>query len=577
MQHVIGKQVIEVSLQGSKDAFVLQQTLSRVFRDEVAPAMETLFDRLFSEDELVRIDKLEINLGALTEQQIASGAWLPKLLDDLEEAMKTAIREKTPGVQVLPLRSGRFEQWLHFLQHGNLPRHISPPPEQEWQQQILETLGVDAMAVVQLQRLLNNSPVALQRLALQYPGSFLQHVTELFTGHNAATLHAALIELKNAWKAIVYAAVSVQRRRVTGPEAEAALTAWFTSAIGEKKTPLSSSELKQILSRYQGQAGRAIEVECWKIIFSELAKTAAKLRPDDLLRLVFKQDVLKKIQPAIAIVAFEKKAKYPGLKAFFEREGVRPIKKVLDRKTAKPASPAGPDENNPPSPMPGDTPGKIPEAKTPGALIEKNKAPNADWATGEAPAPALPKAPEFPKALPVKEEEPLPPGEDGWHISTAGLVLLHPFLTSLFGELGLLKDREFDGAWSQDKAVMLLHFLATGETTAPEYELTLPKLLCAVPFNRPLDHEMQLTEEEKSEAEELLRAVLAHWGALGKTTPDGLRGNYLVRDGKLLKTESGWRLQVERKTLDILLDRLPWGIGLVKLPWMEELLMVEWN
>ena len=51
MRHVIGKQVIEVNLQGSKNAFALQQTLSQVFWDAVAPAMEVLFDRLTSEDE----------------------------------------------------------------------------------------------------------------------------------------------------------------------------------------------------------------------------------------------------------------------------------------------------------------------------------------------------------------------------------------------------------------------------------------------------------------------------------------------------------------------------------------------
>lgn len=588
MRHVIGKQVIEVNLQGSKNAFALQQTLSQVFWDAVAPAMEVLFDRLTSEDELIRIDKLEINLGVLTEQKIAAGEWLPILLDTLEEAIKTAVNKKLPGVQVLPLRSGHFEQWLHFLQHGNLPRHISPPAEQEWQRQILEALGMDVKAVVQLRRLLQNNPHALQRLALQYPGSFLQHVTELFIGHNAASLYAIFMELKNAWKFIAEVAASLQRRRTMSSEAESSLNSWLNSALGEKTTAnkpnLTPTEWKQIWSRFGAQAGREVEVECWKIVLFELANTAAKPTPNDLLHLVFNQDIFIKTKADLAVLAFEKKTKYPGLKAFFEREGIRPQKKARGKQAPKVVPTPTSDEINPaaPLPTPSEMPEKMPATKDlpePAKPIANHSATLAESTLKKSlpPEPVLPKTLEQAKPYPTKEEEPILPGEDGWHIPTAGLVLLHPFLTTFFEKLDLLKDRQFDGEWNRNKAAMLLHFLATGEDTVQEYDMTLPKLLCAIPFNWPLDHSIDLTNEEKLEAEALLHAVLEHWGALGNTTPDGLRGNFLVRDGKLLKTESGWRLQIERKTLDILLDRLPWGMGLVKLPWMPELLMVEWN
>jgi hypothetical protein len=588
MRHVIGKQVIEVNLQGSKNAFALQQTLSQVFWDAVAPAMEALFDKLTPEDELIRIDKLEINLGVLTEQKIATGEWLPMLLETLEVAIKTAVSKKSPGVQVLPLRSGHFEQWLHFLQHGNLPRYISPPPEQEWQQQILEAMGMEVKAVVQLRHVLNTSAHALQRLVLQYPGSFLQHVTELFIGHNAASLHTIFMELKNAWKSIAEVAASPQRRRPMGLEAETSLKTWLNSTLGEKtvanKPNLTPAEWKHIWSRYGARAGREVEVECWKIVLFELSKTTAKPTPNDLLHLVFNQDIFIKTQAALVVLAFEKKTRYPGLKAFFEREGIRPEKKARGKQAPDVVNSPTLDEINqtallpPPNHLPEKMPTQQPSLE-PIPPIENNRTATTDPVPGASlpPEPVSPKTPEQTKLYPTKEEEPLLPGEDGWHIPTAGLVLLHPFLTTFFEKLDLLKDRQFIEEWSRNKAAMLLHFLATGEDTVQEYEMVLPKLLCAIPFNWPLDHSIDLTNEEKFEAEALLQAVLEHWGALGNTTPDGLRGNFLVRDGKLLKTESGWRVQIERKTLDILLDRLPWGIGLVKMPWMPELLMVEWN
>jgi hypothetical protein len=40
--------------------------------------------------------------------------------------------------------------------------------------------------------------------------------------------------------------------------------------------------------------------------------------------------------------------------------------------------------------------------------------------------------------------------------------------------------------------------------------------------------------------------------------------------------EFGWSLLVARLGRDVLLERLPWSIGHVVLPWMQEPLYVEW-
>jgi hypothetical protein len=107
--------------------------------------------------------------------------------------------------------------------------------------------------------------------------------------------------------------------------------------------------------------------------------------------------------------------------------------------------------------------------------------------------------------------------------------------------------------------------------------MILPKFLCGMASNLPLDHTIQITQNERDETNGLLEAVVENWGALGNSSPDGLREGFLVRDGKLLQKESGWKLIVEPKAIDILLERLPWGMSIVKLPWMKELLKVEWR
>lgn len=169
----------------------------------------------------------------------------------------------------------------------------------------------------------------------------------------------------------------------------------------------------------------------------------------------------------------------------------------------------------------------------------------------------------------------MPEPDEGIYIDNAGLVLLHPFLPMLFEALHICSN---DKIVQPSRALCLLHFLATGNTSAPEYELTLAKLLCNMPEDMPVRSDVVLTEEEQNEATALLQAVIRHWEALKNTSPDGLRSTFLLRSGKLsIRDDGDWLLQVEPKTYDILLDQLSWGISAVKLPWMERLLWVEWR
>ena len=164
---------------------------------------------------------------------------------------------------------------------------------------------------------------------------------------------------------------------------------------------------------------------------------------------------------------------------------------------------------------------------------------------------------------------------DSYYLDNAGLVLLHPFLPRFFEGLGLLANNQL---LQPERALGLLHFLATGQSVAPEHELTLPKLLCALPLSRPVAADVGLTIAETDEAEALLRAVIQHWTALRSTSPDALRGTFLARPGKLSRRPDGdWLLQVEPLSYDILLDQLPWGISMIQLPWMPQMLRVEWN
>jgi hypothetical protein len=143
--------------------------------------------------------------------------------------------------------------------------------------------------------------------------------------------------------------------------------------------------------------------------------------------------------------------------------------------------------------------------------------------------------------------------------------------------LGLVAEQRFLNERATHRAVLLLHYLATGETNAPEFALVLQKILCGLPPETPVPARLEPTEKEKEECRGVLEAVAEHWSPLNRTSMEGLHTTFLQREGRLKPQDSGWALRIEKKTVDILLDKLPWGISLVRLPWMEEILSVEWT
>ncbi len=163
-------------------------------------------------------------------------------------------------------------------------------------------------------------------------------------------------------------------------------------------------------------------------------------------------------------------------------------------------------------------------------------------------------------------------------IQNAGLTLVIPCIMPLFDALGYLnQDRVFKSIIEQERAVHLLQFMATGETETREYPLMLNKIVCGFPLHEALQRHVVLTETEKNEAETFMLNIIRQWTVLKKTSVPGLRHNFLIRNGKLIDQNGYWKLIVEKASYDpFLLDKLPWGISVVKFRWMTSRLQVDW-
>lgn len=161
-------------------------------------------------------------------------------------------------------------------------------------------------------------------------------------------------------------------------------------------------------------------------------------------------------------------------------------------------------------------------------------------------------------------------------IEISGLVLLWPFLPAFFESLGLLDGDAFGGSSARHRAAAILHYLATGALEHPEQELVLPKLLTGLDVDCVHQPGPPLEPFETGSAKALIEAVLGHAPMLGRLSVEGFRRAWLNRSGSLSTRDGHWLLRIERRTFDLLLDRLPWTFGWVRLPWMADPLQVEW-
>lgn len=165
-------------------------------------------------------------------------------------------------------------------------------------------------------------------------------------------------------------------------------------------------------------------------------------------------------------------------------------------------------------------------------------------------------------------------------ISNVGLVILFPFLPMLFMRLNMLSQdrRDFNSNESKVRAIFILqHLMASEDREYDEKDLFLNRLLINYPFNEPLPKRMELNQDELNTIDSLLEAAKTNWEKMRNTSMRGFQEAFLRRAGFIEKTEREWVLTVEERAFDILLDSIPWSYKLVRLPWMENILKVNWR
>ncbi|MDD5268361.1 MAG: contractile injection system tape measure protein [Methylococcales bacterium] len=577
MAHIIRRQYLHVELNGTEsEGLALQSRLSGLCQDWLNPVLERALDRCAPPDEYWSIERLDIEAGALNLERLEHD-----LAESIAQALEKALREQIPSrgnyliahdnynVKHKTAQQTLKEAFIYFLKTGSLPWAFRLLEGKSLEQTMLEVWQESDRSSVGF-HLFNDSVVhalasvtARKRLIWQFSSVFLEIMLAGLSpdGKKAIdsilhALHSSDVppaELKQFEKQLWETAFALISKGGTITEKLIVGETWRTLPVSSlQKTALTSFLKDHWPDVAQDPTDRSPSPEALLAKLSiekHISGETSRTTPVPVVQPTVLTDSLESHWPDVTqgTTSHPQSSEITG--------------KILDEPLSHAAQGASiPDEPNFPTVQEQEK--KLMEA------LETSKKENYKAGYSSKEVMTSPRESESSQSQHPDEKE-------GIYIQNAGLVILHPFLPQFFEALGITAE---DKLLKPERALCLLHFLITGQSIAPEYELILPKILCNIPLETPVESDMELTDSEKEEAEALLLAVIRHWDVLKNTGIDGLRGTFLLRLGKLcLRNDGDWLLQVESKAYDILLNHLPWGIAMIKLPWMQRMLWVEWT
>jgi hypothetical protein len=491
-----------------------------MFKNEIPQLLENVFDEIAGENEIIRINTLHIDLGTLS-----AGNFKNEFKAQLAQQIKKVITQKKAenffsnnDIVVIKKEQSLLEAFKHFLRYGIKPWFTSIKTLQQWQIEILNNFSQQNWqnTGAWLKENLSGQPVILERLINQFSDEVLIKILKELSSFN-----------ENEWS-VIYNDLTALYNALAVWENNIRTNVWYDSFLKflkqqPHKNPLYL-QVSAIFKQYRKSVGTAGYLDALNYISIILDQKETGKKDKSL--------------PYEHLRSLEEKIHSNVIRDAIKEASENAIKSISAKSLEK-----------------------IPEEVEPDKISDET---NADKLTTK----------DQDKKLKKKAADEIE-GEIQYVINS-GIVILHPFLQMYFDGLGLIKEKKFTDVDVCKRAVLLLHFLATGETSIAEFDLLLQKIMCGLSLEETIPAVLEITDSERAESEKLLLSVINYWPPLKNTSIAGLRNTFLQREGKLEKKENGWRLTIEQRTVDILLDKLPWGFSTIQLPWMNEMLSVDW-
>ncbi len=183
---------------------------------------------------------------------------------------------------------------------------------------------------------------------------------------------------------------------------------------------------------------------------------------------------------------------------------------------------------------------------------------------------------------PLSEQYRIKRPDDAYRVEDAGIVLLGPFLRTLWDRC------KFNNLMLEDarhKMLELLHWAVwqTGIEADDGDGLDCARIATSLALcgyeedDFIIDSLNKPSETHCRELQVLLDSLQLHWSVLQRfARSNGLQSMFFQRSGALRKKKESWELKVDKAGHDILLNSCPWSFNMIRLPWTGATILVDW-
>ena len=545
-QHVIKRLTFRLHFPVRDRAVQLEHEIVHTYHHRIEPLLDECFSRLGGADTEYRIECLELDLGNIRPANLA--AELPLRIS--QELAKIADNGQVRAAETLSGQERQFSLLRYFIETGSLPWWAGKLDRPALEQLVEQLCTRSPAEFRRVMAQLFTQADAVRRLVKQFSDACLSRIGRLYLSANEVSLAVLWLRDAEALFAEPDRRERVRRDRPSrGSPARGPASGALLSGDEDKSAAVSDRPGRDYAT---GASGRLrgpvpgtdrLREQYWLHVLSGLVHgTAGGFSPGNALQETLvslaggNHGVYRRL-----LAALEEAARAPGQPA---REFSTSLPDLIRELNAG-ISAASAD----------DAAGDVPGGRT------RKKPPDVQETAS---------TPRTPARDPFTDTD-----ED--YIDNAGLVIVWPYLPRFFVNLGLAQGNGFIDDSAAERAVLLLQYLVAPHPEIPESLLSLNKLLCGLDLQRPLPAECTPTERELEECDALLRALQLHWNVVANLSADRIRTDFLQREGVLRPCAGNWQLQVENQVQDVLVKRLPWPIGVVKLPWMDYAILVHWG
>lgn len=592
-RHLIKRQILELKIPRAAQTQSLYAEISRIHHQRIAPLLDRCCTDLSEPDHIHRIQSLELDLGYVDLKDLEAEL-MAKLTATFPEALALQIRRQARDdsrPEQGPQDKSRLELFEFFVRTGCLPWWSDPLHPQLLEDALKGLIADQPAALVRVVRELARRQQPLQRIVLHsreetlaalcrllapYLGDslaqFSHELATLLLKHKAAAGRSEDQLRKMVWREILRTASLkggqikyagsfwrevIAQTALTSKVAYAAIVSGFHRAIqtGTVQVSVQLSDLMRTL--YQELPGAGAKRKELIVVLRRLQRQQGPL-----------SGVFSLLQSFVGRWSEELQERLLAVLLRYENRGsvsdamkgiIQVLVPALEQKTAFSTAIGRHLVNLQ----------KLPTSElSPAVLSELTK-----MIHEILDASAAVRYPENGDDTSIDLSF---SDADELYVNNSGLVILWPFLRSFFEQLDLMEEKQFKGEAAVRRAVGLLQYLATEDPMPPEYLLPLNKVLCGMDPTAVFDFGPPVAPDEAEECRRLLSAVVAHAKILKDMSLSGFRGTFLLRKGTLGTRDGAWLLRVERESYDVVLDRFPWSLNWIKLPWMESALRVEW-